>query len=138
MLLERFYEDGLAQASYLVGCQATGEALVVDPVRDVEQYVAAAEREDLSIVAATETHIHADFLSGVRELGERLGARMLLPGEGGEGWEYEYADEGEARLLRDGDTFRLGNVRFQALHTPGHTPEHVSLLLTDGAASEEP
>jgi len=138
LLLERFYEDGLAQASYLVACQATGEALVVDPVRDVDQYVAAAERRDLSIVAATETHIHADFLSGVRELGDRLGALMLLPGEGGEGWEYGYADEGEARLLRDGDTFRIGNIRFQALHTPGHTPEHVSFVLTDGAASEEP
>jgi len=138
VLLRRLYEDELAQASYLVGCQATGEAIVVDPNRDVDQYLAAAEEEGLDIVAATETHIHADYLSGVRELGHRTGARMLLPGEGGEGWEYGFVDEGRVGLLKEGDTFEVGRIRFRVYHTPGHTPEHISLAVTDGAAASEP
>ena len=82
MLLRRFYYDKLAQASYLVGCQATGEALIVDPNRDVESYVRAAEQEGLRITHVTETHIHADYVSGTLELAKRTGARMFLSDEG--------------------------------------------------------
>jgi hydroxyacylglutathione hydrolase len=87
MLLKRFYDESLAQASYLVGCAATGEALVVDANRDVEQYELAAQAERLRITHVTETHIHADYVSGSRELASRTNARLLLSAEGGEDWQ---------------------------------------------------
>ncbi len=83
MFFRRFYDDQLAQASYLLGCQATGQALVVDPNRHVEPYLRAAEAEGLRVTHVTETHIHADFVSGARELAERAGARLLLSDAGG-------------------------------------------------------
>ncbi|MET0396262.1 MAG: MBL fold metallo-hydrolase [Longimicrobiaceae bacterium] len=138
MILKRFYDDKLAQASYLVGCAATGEALVVDPNRDVEPYIRAARAEGVRITHVTETHIHADFVSGARELAARTGARLLLSDEGGEGWRYAYAAADGATLLRGGDTFRVGNVRIDVLHTPGHTPEHLSFLVTDTAGATLP
>ena len=78
MFFKRFYDDGLAQASYLIGCESSGEAVVVDPNRDIDQYLAAATTEKLQITHVTETHIHADFVSGSRELAERTGAKLLL------------------------------------------------------------
>jgi hydroxyacylglutathione hydrolase len=138
MILKRFYDEKLAQASYLVGCAATGEALVVDPNRDVEQFVAAAEAEDLRITHITETHIHADFVSGARELAERTGARLYLSDEGDENWKYTFAREYDAVLLRDGDSFKVGNVKIDVLHTPGHTPEHLSFVVTDTAGADRP
>jgi hydroxyacylglutathione hydrolase len=138
MIFRRFYDDGLAQASYLIGCTSAGEAVVVDPLRDVEQYLAAAEAERLRITAVTETHIHADFLSGSRELAARTGARLHLSAEGGPDWQYASAQADGARLLHDGDEIVLGNVRLRAMHTPGHTPEHVSFLVTDGAVTTDP
>ncbi|HET7322032.1 MAG TPA: MBL fold metallo-hydrolase, partial [Longimicrobiaceae bacterium] len=104
MILKRFYHDGLAQASYLVGCPVAREAVVVDPHRDVELYLEAAREAGLSITHVTETHIHADFVSGSRELEERAGATLLLSGEGGEEWSYRFAAESGARLVRDGDS----------------------------------
>ncbi len=136
MLLRRFYDEKLAQASYLVGCAATGEALVVDANRDVEQYIRAAAAEGLRITHVTETHIHADFVSGSRELAHRTGARLYLSAEGGPGWRYAFAERDGAVLLRDGDAFKVGNVRIDVLHTPGHTPEHLSFMVTDTAATE--
>jgi hydroxyacylglutathione hydrolase len=138
MILKRFYDEKLAQASYLVGCAATGEALVVDPNRDVEQFVEAAEAEALRITHITETHIHADFVSGARELAERTGAKLYLSDEGDENWKYAFATECDAVLLRDGDSFRVGNVRIDVLHTPGHTPEHLAFLVTDTAGADKP
>jgi hydroxyacylglutathione hydrolase len=138
MLLKRFYDEGLAQASYLVGCQAKGEALVVDPHRDADFYVREARSEDLRITRVTETHIHADFASGSRELAARTGAALLLSDEGGPDWRYRFAESAGATLLHDGDVVRVGNVRLEVLHTPGHTPEHVSFLVTDGAHTSEP
>ncbi|HEU5049715.1 MAG TPA: rhodanese-like domain-containing protein [Gemmatimonadales bacterium] len=138
MLLKRFYDDKLAQASYLVGCAATGESLVIDPHRNAAEYIAAAEQEGLRITHVTETHIHADFVSGARELAARTGARLLLSAEGGRDWQYGYATADGATLLRDGDTFMVGNVRISVMHTPGHTPEHLSFLLTDTPATDEP
>jgi hydroxyacylglutathione hydrolase len=105
MFFRRFYDDQLAQASYLLGCQATGEALVVDPSRHLEPYLRGAETEGLRITHVTETHIHADFVSGARELAHRAGARLLLSDEGGDDWRYRYAGEAGAELLRDGSTF---------------------------------
>lgn len=138
MILRRLYDDRLAQASYLVGCSATGEALVVDPNRDAEQYVRAAQQDGLRVTHVTETHIHADFVSGSRELAARTGARLHLSDEGGEGWRYGYAREADAVLLRDGDTFQVGKVRIEVMHTPGHTPEHLSFVVTDTAGADRP
>jgi len=138
MFFKRFYDDSLAQASYMIGCQRTGEALVVDPNRDVAQYIDAARAEKLRITQVTETHIHADFVSGARELAAQTGAQLLLSGEGCADWQYAYAADADARLLHDGDAFTIGNIRIDVLHTPGHTPEHISFLVTDAPASDAP
>jgi hydroxyacylglutathione hydrolase len=138
MLLKRFYDESLAQASYLVGCAATGEALVVDANRDVEQYELAAQAERLRITHVTEAHIHADYVSGSRELASRTNARLLLSAEGGEDWQYGFAESDGATLLGDGDVFMVGNVRVEAVHTPGHTPEHLVFVITDTAGADEP
>ena len=138
MLLKRLYDANLAQASYLVGCQATGEALVIDPNRDVEQYQRAAKDEGLRVTHVTETHIHADFVSGSRELAATADATLLLSGEGGPDWQYAFASESGATLLHDGDHFMVGNLRFEVLHTPGHTPEHLTFLVTDTPATDRP
>ena len=138
MLLQRFYDDTLAQASYLIGCAATGEALVVDPNRDVDQYIEAAEAEGMRITHVTETHIHADFVSGARELAHRTGARLHLSDEGGPDWAYGFAQGAGAVLMKDGHTFMVGNIRIQARHTPGHTPEHMMFLVTDTPATDVP
>src|SRR5829696_6960290 len=110
MLLKRIYDDNLAQASYLLGCAATGEALIVDPNRDVEQYIAAADAEGLRITHVTETHIHADFVSGSRELAARTGARLHLSDEGDANWKYTYAADAGATLVKNGDRITVGNV----------------------------
>lgn len=134
MYFERIYEEGLAQASYLIGCQATKEAIVIDPKRDIDTYLEIARRKNFNITHVTETHIHADFLSGSRELARVTGATMLLSDEGGPDWQYQFEHEG----LKDGDTFMVGNVKFEVMHSPGHTPEHISFLLTDTPASAKP
>lgn len=138
MILKRFYDEKLAQASYLIGCAATGEALVVDPNRDVQQYVDAAAAEGLRLTHVTETHIHADFVSGLKELVVRAGARAYLSDEGGTDWRYGFAGEVDAVLLKDGSSFRVGNIRIDVLHSPGHTPEHVSFVITDTAGADQP
>ncbi|MBI4543672.1 MAG: MBL fold metallo-hydrolase [Gemmatimonadetes bacterium] len=138
MILKLFFHEKLAQASYLLGCDATGEALVVDPNRVLEQYLEAARREGLRITHVTETHIHADYVSGSRELAHRTGARLLLSAEGGDDWSYRFAQGARATLLRDGDAFLVGNVHIEALHTPGHTPEHLAFLVTDTASADAP
>mgnify|MGYP002737445619 FL=1 len=134
MLLERIYDEDLAQAGYLIGCQAEGEALVVDARRDISQYLELAAAHDMAITAVAETHIHADYLSGTRELAAATGAQMYVSGEGGEDWQYEF----DATRLYDGDEITLGNITVKAVHTPGHTPEHLSFLVTDGAFADEP
>jgi hydroxyacylglutathione hydrolase len=139
MFLKRFFEPKLAQASYLIGCVKTGEAIVIDPNRDVDQYVRAAEMEGAKVTHVTETHIHADFLSGSRELAARTGARLYLSDEGDANWKYLFAAESKATLLRHGDRITVGNVLIDILHTPGHTPEHLTFLVTDtGSGATEP
>lgn len=138
MLVRRFYDDRLAQASYLIACQRTGEAIVIDPARDIAPYLDAARDEGVRITRVTETHIHADFVSGARELATRTGATPLLSGEGGTDWQYGWAAEAGAQLLRDGDVVTLGRVRLEVWHTPGHTPEHLAFVVVDAAQSEAP
>ncbi|MCL4859980.1 MAG: MBL fold metallo-hydrolase, partial [Caldilineaceae bacterium] len=138
MILRYFYDDNLAQASYLVGCAKTGEAVVVDPMRNIAPYLEMAAREGLRITHVTETHIHADFVSGSRELVDATGATLYLSDMGDADWKYGYANEPNVVLVREGDRWMVGNVRLEVLHTPGHTPEHIAFLLTDTAASEQP
>jgi hydroxyacylglutathione hydrolase len=138
MLLKYFYNPKVAHASYLIGCQATGEALVLDPGRDIAPYLAEAERNDMRIVAVTETHIHADFVSGARELADRVGAKLYLSDEGDEAWKYQFHTAYDHQLVYDGDSFMVGNIKLEVLHTPGHTPEHISFMLTDTAGADKP
>ncbi|HEY5489706.1 MAG TPA: rhodanese-like domain-containing protein, partial [Gemmatimonadaceae bacterium] len=138
MYFQRFYDTPLAQASYLIGCQATGEAIVIDANRDIAQYVDAAEAQKLRITHVTETHIHADYVSGSRELAHAAGARLFLSAEGGADWQYAFATASGATLLHDGSSIKVGNIRLDVLHTPGHTPEHVCFVVTDGATATEP
>jgi hydroxyacylglutathione hydrolase len=138
MIFRRCYEPKLAQASYLIGCSATGEALVIDPNRDIQRYIQAAREDGLRIAHVTETHIHADFVSGARELAHRTGARLYLSGAGGPEWQYQYAPEAAATLLGEGSEIVFGQVRIQVLHLPGHTPEHLGFLVADTSRAAEP
>ncbi len=134
MFFRQIYEKGLAHASYMVGCQKSGTVLVIDPKRDVDTYIDIAKQEKLIITQIIETHIHADFLSGSRELQELTGAELLLSNEGGAEWQYNFPHT----PLHDGSVFMNGNIRFEVWHTPGHTPEHISFLVSDTPATNRP
>jgi hydroxyacylglutathione hydrolase len=134
MLLERFEDRGLSHYSYAVGCEGAGEIAIVDPRRDVDVYLEFAHARNLTIVAVLETHIHADFAAGTKALAEATGADL---------WASAY-DEGELyetafdhRATRDGDSLVLGQTRIEAVHTPGHTPEHLSYLVYDLARAPD-
>lgn len=139
MFFEQIFEEKLAQYAYVIGCQRSGEAIVIDPMRDIARYDEVARKNGLKIVAAAETHIHADYLSGMRELAER-GDKIYVSDEGDADWKYEWVigSDYNYQLLKDGDQFSIGNIRFKTVYSPGHTPEHVSYLVTDGAATDEP
>src|SRR6478672_5241770 len=119
----QYYLDCLSQASYLVGDEGTGRAVVVDPRRDVEVYLDDADAHDLRIERVIETHIHADFLSGHLELAAKSGAAISYGG----GADVDFAIE----PLRDGEQLRLGDVTLQVLATPGHTPESISVVVRE-------
>ena len=137
MIFKRFYDDNLAQASYLIASEDTREAMVVDPNADVGLYTRAAGADRVRITHVTETHIHADFLSGARELAAAAGAVLHLSGEGGN---FGYAAEAlnEASVLRDNTRIDVGEIRVIASHTPGHTPEHLTFFITDLARGDRP
>jgi hydroxyacylglutathione hydrolase len=139
MYFKQIVDNKLAQYAYLIGCQQTGEAIVIDPMRDIDQYYNMAESENLSITAAVDTHIHADYLSGLREFAEE-GVKVYASDEGGADWKYEWLRNSDYNysLLAEGDRFSIGNIHFDVLHTPGHTPESLSYLVTDGAATDQP
>jgi glyoxylase-like metal-dependent hydrolase (beta-lactamase superfamily II) len=130
MILRPFLHTDPVAISYLFGCGGKASAAVVDPVGAIEPYLAGAEATGMRILYVVDTHLHADHLSAGRRLADAAGAKYVL-----------FA-EAEARLpfhgVRDGDVLPLGNVTAQAVHTPGHTPEHVCLLVTDRTRSEEP
>ena len=129
MILQQFYLKCLAHASYLVGDEQTGIAAVVDPQRDVEQYLAFAADHGLRIAHVFLTHLHADFIAGHLELRDRTGATIYL----GQAAHPEY----EVTAMSDGDIIEFGQVRLKALETPGHTPESVSLVVYDLAVSDK-
>lgn len=128
MYFEQFYLGCLAHASYLLGSE--GEAAVVDPQRDVDQYVETAEKQGLRIKYIFETHLHADFVSGHRELAARTGAQIVLSRAAGATFPHVDAD--------DGTTLRVGKLKIEVLATPGHTPESISLLVTDEEKGARP
>lgn len=134
MYFQHVYDKSLAQASYFIGCQKAGVAMVIDPKRDVDTYLEIAKQNNMKITHVAETHIHADFLSGARELAALTGAKLYLSDEGGPDWQYQFPHEG----VKDGDTIKLGNLTLEVIHTPGHTPESISFLLTDHPASDKP
>ena len=128
MYFKQFYLGCLAHASYLIG--SDGEAAVVDPQRDVEQYIKEAESQALKIKYVIETHLHADFVSGHRELAARAGAEIV------------FSEKADARFrhraVRDSDEIRFGKVVLRIMETPGHTPESISVLVIDTEVSEQP
>ncbi len=140
MFLRQITDSSLAQNAYLIGCQRTGEAVVVDPERDVDRYLKLAAENGFRITAVADTHIHADYLSGARELMERHGALAWLSHEGGPDWQFEWAKgHANARFIGGGDSFHVGNIELKAVLSPGHTPEHLSFLVIDhGGGATEP
>jgi hydroxyacylglutathione hydrolase len=130
MLFERFYTPGLAQVAYLVADEAAGVAAVIDPRRDIDAYLDWAREHQVRIAAILETHVHADFVSGARELATATEAPIYASRQG----EQAYV----TRLLDDGDEIGVGALRLRALATPGHTPEHLAFLLVDPAAGTDP
>jgi hydroxyacylglutathione hydrolase len=138
MIFRRLYHDRLAQASYLLACEATRQAIVVDPLRDPEPYLEAAALEDVQIAFVTETHLHADFLSGAEALAARTGAALLLSAEGGDPGVDARLRRTGATALRSGDAIAVGRVRLDVRHTPGHTPEHLAFVVIDEATSPLP
>ncbi len=130
MKFTQYYLDCLSQASYLIGDETTGRAVVVDPRRDVGEYLADAEAAGLTIELVLETHFHADFLSGHLELAEATGADIAFSAAA----ETEFA----SRKLADGERISLGEVELEILHTPGHTPESISIVVREHAGDEVP
>lgn len=130
MYVQQFFVDGLGCASYLVGCESQGIAAVIDPERDVRPYVQAAEARGLRITHIIETHLHADHVSGNSELAARTGAETYI---------HEAANASfPHKALKDGDVIELGRVRIAVTHTPGHTPESITLLVSDTTRADEP
>lgn len=130
MYVQQFFVEGLASMSYLIGCESRGVAAVIDPDRDVAKYIEAAESRGLRITHIIETHLHADYVSGNTDLAARTGARIYVHAEAGAGYPHE--------PLREGDTLELGAVRLSVMHTPGHTPESITLLVSDTTRADEP
>jgi hydroxyacylglutathione hydrolase len=132
MLVERFEDTGLSHYSYAIACEGAGAVAIVDPRRDVDLYLDFASERELRITHVLETHIHADYASGARELAERSGAELCLSAyDTGELYEVQFPH----REMREGDAVAFGAVRIAALHTPGHTPEHLAFLAFDTARS---
>ncbi|CCB92217.1 uncharacterized protein ycbL [Waddlia chondrophila 2032/99] len=129
MFFHRRTIPGLAIHSYLIGNESSGECAVIDPVRDVEEYLQLTKENGLEICYILETHVHADFVSGSKELkkASKGKAQIYCSGLGGEAWTPSYAD----CVVKDGDEIAMGNLVLKAIHTPGHTPEHISWLLSE-------
>ncbi|MCX6350915.1 MAG: MBL fold metallo-hydrolase, partial [Bacteroidetes bacterium] len=128
MQIKQFEDKGLSQFSYVVFCENEGIAAVVDPQRDVDGYISFAKENNLTIKYIFETHIHADFASGIRELEALTKATLKLSSyDTNETFEYAFPHD----ALKDGDAVTFGSVKIEAVHTPGHTPEHLSFLVYD-------
>ncbi|UYW02613.1 MBL fold metallo-hydrolase [Flavobacterium agricola] len=133
MIFERIYDETLSQASYIIANE-NKEAIVIDPKRDIDTYIDFAKQNGLEIKYVTETHIHADFLSGSRELAQVTNAKLLLSAEGGDDWQYSFLHE----PLNDLQKIYFGNLEIEVMHTPGHTPESISFLIRNLKNTSEP
>jgi hydroxyacylglutathione hydrolase len=129
MFFHQFYLQSLGHASYLVGDEATGKALVLDPRRDVDEYFEIARRNGLRIVHVLDSHGHNDYLSGIVEIARRADVEVLGYSEAQLGYDH--------RPVKDGEFIEFGDVAFEVMHTPGHTPEHISLCVYDRSAGDE-
>lgn len=141
MLLRRLTNPHQGRNAYLIGCLNTGEAVLVDPERDMDRYLAAAAESAVRITAVAETHIHCEFLSGSLEVAQWLGTPIYLSGEGSETGTYNWSNDPsyDVRWMRDGDSFRVGDIELQAISTPNHSPEHLCYLVTDrGSDADQP
>lgn len=133
MIFEQIEIKGLAHFSYIIGCDQSKKLAVVDPKRDVDTYLEYARKHGAKIALVLETHIHADYASGARELAERSGAELCLSAyDRGEKYEVTFPH----REIKEGEILPLGTVTIEVLHTPGHTPEHISFLVRGDAAAE--
>ncbi len=130
MYIEQFFVEGLGCASYLVGCAQAGTAAVIDPDRDVQKYLDFAAAKGLKITHIIETHLHADHVSGNTELAARTGARIYVHEASGAEFDHD--------PIKHGDIIRLGNINLHVRHTPGHTPESITLLVADTTRADEP
>ncbi|MEN9564474.1 MAG: hypothetical protein RIR73_2718 [Chloroflexota bacterium] len=130
MFTEQFFVEGLGCASYIVGCEAKGIAAVIDPDRDVQKYLEATRNRGLKITHIIETHLHADHVSGNSDLAARTGANIYLHESSGAEFPH--------KKIKQDDIIKLGNIRLKVLHTPGHTPESITLLVADTTRAEEP
>jgi hydroxyacylglutathione hydrolase len=130
MILKQFYLESLGHASYLVGSEESGEALILDPRRDVDIYFEAARTQQLRIRYVADTHQHNDYMSGICEFAVRTPVELLSGARAELGY--------QTKRFKDGEKLEMGEVSFQVLHTPGHTPEHVSLLVVDRSRGDEP
>lgn len=135
MFFHQRFIPGLAIYSYMVGDERSREAAVIDPTRDVDYFIALAKAEGLHITHIMETHVHADFISGANELKQRLGGapQIHCSGLGGAEWTPPYADQ----VAKDGHEIRMGKVKIKAVHTPGHTYEHMTWALYDETRSAD-
>ena len=130
MYFKQIAVEGMGCLSYIIGCPGAGVACVVDPKREVKEYIDLARNNGMKITHIFETHIHADHVSGNMELGSRTGADIYLL----EGTPATY----DFKSVKDGDSFMLGSVKLGILRTPGHTPHGLSILVTDTLRSQEP
>jgi hydroxyacylglutathione hydrolase len=133
LVFKSFFAEGIAQLSYLVGDDSKGTAAIIDPRPDVDVYLHEAQRREVSITHIFETHIHADFMSGSRELAERVGGAKIYCSHEGRA-EYGFEQEG----IRSGDEFTFGDTLLKVQHTPGHTPEHVAYILAEKDRADSP
>ena len=138
MLLRQIFDPQLAQNAYLLGCQQSEQALIIDPERDVDRYRELARENGLRISAVAETHIHADFVSGAQEFAEDHNIHLYLSAMGEPDWVYRWPEgRPNTHFLKHGDHFMIGKIRVEAVHTPGHTPEHLCYLITDGGSGAD-
>lgn len=130
MIIKQFHLESLGHASFFIGAEETGEAFVPEIRRNVHPYLDEARKQGMNIAYALETHQHNDYVTGICELADRIGVQCLAGKDAALGY--------DARPMADGERLTMGEVVFQILHTPGHTPEHISVLVTDPSRGEEP
>lgn len=130
MIFRQFYLDSLGHASYLIGSEDTGEALILDPRRDIEIYLTESRQQGLQVRYVIETHQHNDYVTGSLELAARIPLQVLTG--------HQAAIHYPSRSVSDGEQVEMGEVLFEVLHTPGHTPEHISVLVTDRSRGQAP